>query len=108
MRQGQGNVLYFKHQEQQLYPNPYLAFCCHASVVINRADKFSAELHSLCTSLQNEMPFAYCQVYLTPSNCQTVCAHSDDRDVLLLQVLGKKRWRVYDAPIPLPCVKTSS
>ena len=48
------------------------------------------------------MPFAYCQIYLTPPNSQTVSAHSDDRDVLLLQVLGQKLWRIYDSPIPLP------
>ena len=71
-------------------------------MMINRADKFSAALHSLCTSLQTVVPFAYCQIYLTPPNSQTVSAHSDDRDVLLLQVLGQKLWRIYDSPIPLP------
>jgi hypothetical protein len=100
--QGPGNALYFKHQMQQRYHYPPLAFCGNASVVINRADKFSAQLHSLCTSLQTVVPFAYCQIYLTPPNSQTVCAHSDDRDVLLLQVLGQKLWRIYDAPVPLP------
>ncbi len=100
--QGHGNALYFKQQVQQRYHYPPLAFCSNASVVINRADKFSAQLHSLCTSLQTSVPFAYCQIYLTPPNSQTVRAHSDDRDVLLLQVLGQKLWRIYDSPVPLP------
>ena len=100
--QGQANVLYFKQQDQKRYHYPPLAFCSNASVVINRADKFSAQLHALCLGLQAVVPFAYCQIYLTPPNSQTVRAHSDDRDVLLLQVLGQKRWRIYDAPTPLP------
>jgi hypothetical protein len=101
-RQAADSVLYFKLQAQQSFPNPFLAFCSDASVVVNRADKYSAQLHSMCTSLQAIVPFAYCQIYLTPPNSQTVRAHSDDRDVLLLQVLGQKLWRIYDSPVALP------
>ena len=41
-------------------------------------------------------------MYFTPPNSQAVPAHSDDRDVILLQLAGEKNWSIYRAPIPLP------
>lgn len=36
--------------------------------------------------------------YWTPANTQGFAAHYDDVDVFLLQLEGKKRWRLYDPP----------
>ena len=33
---------------------------------------------------------------------QAVRVHTDDQDVILLQVWGSKKWRLYNAPTHLP------
>jgi ribosomal protein L16 Arg81 hydroxylase len=41
-------------------------------------------------------------IYLTPPNAQGFQTHYDNHDVLVLQVEGRKRWRLYDAPVGTP------
>lgn len=85
--------------------NPFFAFSCRTSVVVNRGDRFCARLYELCRQLETEepkFPMACCNVYLTPPSAQSVPKHSDDRDVLLLQIFGEKEWTVYNDPIVLP------
>ncbi|WP_019961007.1 cupin domain-containing protein [Woodsholea maritima] len=41
-------------------------------------------------------------IYLTPANAQGFKTHYDGHDVFILQVEGRKRWRLYDSPIPTP------
>jgi hypothetical protein len=41
-------------------------------------------------------------MYLTPGNSQAVRMHTDDQDVFLLQVWGKKHWTMRNNPIYLP------
>ena len=41
-------------------------------------------------------------MYLTPRASRAVPAHSDDQDVLILQLAGEKEWTVYGSPIELP------
>lgn len=90
-------------------PSPFYAFANRFSVVLNRADHYSPAIRTLCEALARpaatglavveggvtHFPFAFCNVYLTPPHSQTVPRHSDDRDVLLLQVMGEKEWVVY-------------
>jgi len=40
-------------------------------------------------------PHVYANAYLTPPNSHAVEAHADDRDVLVMQILGRKKWKVY-------------
>jgi ribosomal protein L16 Arg81 hydroxylase len=85
--------------------NPFFAFACRCSVVVNRGDRFCSRLRELCKQLETEQPcfpMACCNVYLTPPDSQSVPKHSDDRDVLLLQVYGSKEWTVYNDPVVLP------
>jgi ribosomal protein L16 Arg81 hydroxylase len=85
--------------------NPFFAFASRCSVVVNRGDRFCTRLYQLCRQLETEapnFPMACCNVYLTPPGTQTVPKHSNDRDVLLLQVFGEKEWTVYNAPTVLP------
>jgi ribosomal protein L16 Arg81 hydroxylase len=37
-----------------------------------------------------------CNLYLTPPKSQGFPPHYDDHDTLLLQIEGRKRWRIYD------------
>jgi Cupin superfamily protein len=78
----------------------YLNGC---SVVVNHADETCPYLATLCQDLQKSVPHAYANTYLTPPGSQAVPPHADDRDVLILQVYGKKHWKVYkNIPIPYP------
>ena len=36
-----------------------------------------------------------CNVYLTPADSQGFSPHYDDIDAFILQLEGKKRWKVY-------------
>ena len=78
----------------------YLNGC---SIVINHADEACPYLAVLCLDLQKTFPHAYANTYLTPPLSQAVPPHADDRDVLILQIYGKKHWQVYsNIPIPYP------
>lgn len=79
---------------------PYLNGC---SVVINHADLASPWIAAACEDLQKSFPHAYANCYLTPPNSQAVPAHADDRDVLVIQLVGAKEWKVYrNVPVPYP------
>ncbi|KAL9183101.1 hypothetical protein ACHAXT_004888 [Thalassiosira profunda] len=83
--------------------NPHAAYLDGCSVVINHADFHHASLARMCDELQQTFPHVYCNTYLTPPASSAVKAHADDRDVLVMQLIGKKRWRVYKrVPVPFP------
>eukprot|EP00929_Paragymnodinium_shiwhaense_P014612 TRINITY_DN122544_c0_g1_i1.p1 TRINITY_DN122544_c0_g1~~TRINITY_DN122544_c0_g1_i1.p1 ORF type:complete len:519 (-),score=97.07 TRINITY_DN122544_c0_g1_i1:26-1582(-) len=85
------------------YPSMHAAYLDGCSVVINHLDKVYPPVRDLCRSLRAELPHAFVNMYLTPPLAQAVEAHADDRDVLVVQVAGKKTWKVYDKPpIPFP------
>lgn len=95
-------------QREIVSPDPYNHSLFHAylngcSVVVNHADETCPYLAALCLDLQKSLPHAYANTYLTPPDSQAVPPHADDRDVLILQVYGKKQWKVYKTiPIPYP------
>lgn len=97
-----GETLTFKQQQQVYYDNAFRAYLDGASVVINHVDKQSPPINLLCQALGERFPHAFANMYLTPPNSQAVHPHSDDRDVLLLQLWGQKHWKVYSSPQVLP------
>lgn len=73
------------------------------SVIVNRADLVHSGVRRLCQLSRDWIPHAYCQLYCTPPKSQTVAAHADDRDVIVVQLVGKKKWRVYEnVPVDYP------
>jgi Cupin superfamily protein len=83
--------------------NLFSAYLDGCSVVVNHSDLFVSEIADLCEDLQRSFPHAYANAYLTPPGLQAVPPHADDRDVLVVQVVGEKNWRVYQKiPIPHP------
>jgi len=85
---------------QSVSPEPYGYNLFHAyldgcSVVLNHADWSSAEIARVCLDLQKNFPHCYANTYLTPPASQAVPPHADDRDVFVIQLLGKKHWKVY-------------
>ena len=83
--------------------NLFAAYLDGCSIVLNHADWSSPWIAALCEDLQRSFPHAYANVYITPPSSQAVRAHADDRDVIVIQVAGKKAWTVYSKiPIPFP------
>ncbi len=66
-----------------------------ATITVNRAHQCSPELANLCGILSTDLnAHVNANVYVTPPNSQGFAAHSDTHDVFLVQVSGKKRWKV--------------
>jgi len=81
----------------QLYGTSlYAAYLAGTSIVWNHANQISPRIAALCQNLQICFPHAYANAYLTPPHSQTVPAHADDRDVLVFQLCGRKKWKVYE------------
>ena len=75
-----------------------------ASARVSRAQDFSPDLAGLCNRLTEEVSHRVsANLYVTPPRSQGLDRHQDGHDVLVLQVEGRKRWRIWrnDAPPPL-------
>lgn len=66
------------------------------SVRLLNPQTFLRPLHELCATLQE---YFHCLVgvnaYLTPPNSQGFAPHYDDIEAFVLQIEGRKRWRLY-------------
>ena len=101
-RAPQCDVLCLKDQHPTTaYQSPAAAYLDGASIIVNHAEVASAGVASLCTDLRLYFPHAFGNLYATPPAGRAVEAHSDDRDVLVLQLEGSKEWQLY-APPPVP------
>ena len=66
-----------------------------ATITVNRGQQCSDELAQLCIDLGNEFSaHVNANVYATPPNAQGFSVHSDTHDVILIQVAGRKRWKL--------------
>ncbi|KAJ6634761.1 Bifunctional lysine-specific demethylase and histidyl-hydroxylase NO66 [Pseudolycoriella hygida] len=66
------------------------------SIRILNPQTFLPAIHSLNATLQEYFQcMVGANVYLTPKNSQGFAPHYDDIEAFILQVEGKKRWRVY-------------
>lgn len=60
-------------------------------------------LGALAASLEDEFDHpAHANVYLTPGKAVGFHPHYDTHEVFVLQIAGRKRWRVFEPPLPLP------
>ncbi|HVW11124.1 MAG TPA: cupin domain-containing protein [Bryobacteraceae bacterium] len=67
-----------------------------ATLILSQADALVPSLTETCRKLTRELGFpAQTNVYITPRNSTGFSKHSDDHDVLILQIAGRKTWRVY-------------
>lgn len=82
--------------ERSVYDeNMFAAYLDGCSIVVNHCDRISPWVACLCQDLQLSFPHAYANAYITPPEAQAVPPHADDRDVLVMQVVGQKEWKVY-------------
>jgi len=75
-----------------------------ASARISRAQDLADDLAKLCGRLTEEVSHRVsANLYVTPPRSQCLDRHQDGHDVLILQLEGRKRWRIWrsDAPPPL-------
>ena len=73
------------------------------SAIINRIDRLWPPIGRLCSALRADFLHVFAVLYLTPRDSRAVPAHTDDQDVFILQLAGRKAWTVYGSPIELPC-----
>lgn len=67
-----------------------------ATLILNRANSVLPALGTTCRRLTRELGFpTQTNVYITPRNSVGFSKHSDEHDVLILQVAGSKLWRAY-------------
>ncbi len=74
-----------------------------ATVVLPALQRTWSPLRQLCAALEDEFSHpVHANAYLTPGDSPGFTPHYDTHEVLVLQIAGTKRWRVFQPPQPLP------
>lgn len=74
-----------------------------ATVVLPALQRTWAPLGRLCAALEDQFSHpVHANVYLTPGDTPGFTPHYDTHEVLVLQIAGSKRWRVFEPAAPLP------
>lgn len=80
-----------------------------ATIVLQALERSWGPLIELCKALEAYLGHpVQANMYLTPAKAQGFAAHHDTHDTLILQIEGRKRWKVYDMPFPLPLPRQSA
>lgn len=100
----QGGFLASNYMNADGSPNliqVYNAYQKGYSIVLYDLDKRWASLSALSRNLEDFFNhFVNVNVYLTPANSQARTPHCDWEEVLILQVEGIQRWRIYEPLSP--------
>ncbi|MFT7381011.1 MAG: ribosomal protein L16 Arg81 hydroxylase [Roseivirga sp.] len=68
-----------------------------ATAILTDLGKFIPKLKNYCERLGNEMGVRIqANIYITPPQSQGYNVHMDSHDVFVLQLFGKKTWRLYE------------
>jgi bifunctional lysine-specific demethylase and histidyl-hydroxylase NO66 len=74
-----------------------------ATIILQQAHQFEPPLGRFCRALEHLFSaHVQANLYLTPPNAQGFRTHYDNHDVLVVQIAGEKRWRLYGKPIDTP------
>ena len=74
-----------------------------ATLVLNRLEEHSLAAKRLCAEVSRFAGYpASGNAYLSFGGSGTFGKHWDTHDVFVIQLLGKKRWRVFEPTLPLP------
>ena len=80
-----------------------------ASIVINGAHRSIPELRTLCDRLKDELGLdLQANIYITPSESRAFKPHYDLHDAFLLQIAGRKCWRMYRRVADYPVEQTGT
>jgi len=81
-------------------------FATGASIVIDQANAVFSSLGRCAAALERFTGLrAQASVFLTPANAQSFKVHFDPHGVFVLQVAGKKVWRLFDQPAQWPLLE---
>src|SRR5262249_31118457 len=73
------------------------------SVIMIRVERWVAQISQLSAAIEREMGIrTHVNAYLSFSRGGAFKPHWDSMDVLVVQVHGSKRWRVWNAEVPNP------
>jgi Cupin superfamily protein len=74
-----------------------------ATVALTSLDRRWRPLSDLCMRLEEELDHGVkTNVYITAGQTAGFPPHYDTHDILMLQIAGKKSWRIYEPTIKLP------
>ncbi len=74
-----------------------------ASVALPALHRTWAPLRTLCVRLADQLDFlVHANAYLTPGRAAGFTPHYDTHDILVLQLAGKKQWRIDTPTLKLP------
>ncbi len=75
-----------------------------ATIIVNNLDQLAPDVRGLLAKLECELGIhVQANLYMTPGGgAQGFAAHYDSHDVILVQCVGAKHWRLYDSPSGLP------
>jgi lysine-specific demethylase/histidyl-hydroxylase NO66 len=78
-------------------------FMSGSTIRVKGVEKYSDPLRELCRTVELELGFPVrTNLYCTPSDSRGFSLHFDTHEVLVLQLLGKKRWQVFEPITKLP------
>lgn len=74
-----------------------------ATIIVDALHRTWKPLTLLCKQLEVELNHpTQVNIYLTPANAQGFGQHYDTHDAFILQIAGRKHWRIYESPLHLP------
>jgi bifunctional lysine-specific demethylase and histidyl-hydroxylase MINA len=78
-------------------------FAAGATLVLQALHLWRPEVALYCRGLEMRLGFpVQANAYLTPAAAQGFAVHHDTHNVFVLQVAGRKRWRLYEPRLELP------
>lgn len=79
------------------------AYRAGATVILESLHERWKPLADLCRDLEQHLTHhVQANTYLTPRSAQGFAPHYDTHDVFVLQLHGRKHWRIYDSLVRLP------
>ena len=82
----------------------FALFADGATIILPQLQLRVGPLAELCRAMEAEVGARFqTNIYLTPpGDAQGFRPHYDDHDVFVLQLSGRKLWKIYDTPVVLP------
>jgi hypothetical protein len=99
---------YLREDGRADLPRLFAAFDAGATLVVSQFHEMHPPLTRFCRGLEQVFLHAVqANIYLTPPGAQGFRVHYDTHDVIVLQVTGEKRWRLWShQPVPQPTRRT--
>ncbi len=81
----------------------YRAYATGWTIVVHNLNRRSTAVARLAASVASEIGYnVHVNLYCTPSDSRGLRAHADSHDVIMLQLEGRKSWRVFAPQYLLP------